>query len=96
MTKPEQALLAIQGLMNGVEWNSDTTTAIAEIMIAAGYPIRDLNEPNDDPELPAPSLRAYVGTNCSVCGASQFDSPSGITCSNGHGGADSIVQDFRS
>jgi hypothetical protein len=25
---------------------------------------------------------------CSVCSEPQFDSPGGITCSNGHGGAD--------
>lgn len=26
---------------------------------------------------------------CSVCGQPQYETPSGITCSNGHGGADS-------
>lgn len=29
-------------------------------------------------------------THCSICNAPQFDSSSGITCKNGHGGADSI------
>jgi len=27
---------------------------------------------------------------CSVCGEDQFDSPGGITCPNGHGGAPSL------
>lgn len=34
--------------------------------------------------------RASAGTHCSVCGLGQFHSPSGITCPNGHGGANSI------
>jgi len=32
----------------------------------------------------------YTGTRCAICGEDQFDTPSGITCKNGHGGADSI------
>lgn len=27
---------------------------------------------------------------CSVCNEPQFDTPSGVTCSNGHGGAPSV------
>lgn len=38
------AMLAIQELMDGTEWNSGTLDQIAEIMIAAGYRIRDLND----------------------------------------------------
>ena len=38
------ALLAIQELMDGVEWNSETADAIAKIMVEAGYRIRDLND----------------------------------------------------
>jgi hypothetical protein len=30
----------------------------------------------------------YIGTHCSVCGSSQFQTPSGVTCIHGHGGAD--------
>ena len=30
----------------------------------------------------------YTRTKCSVCKEPQFDTPSGITCKNGHGGAD--------
>ena len=29
-----------------------------------------------------------TGTKCSVCGEQQFTSPGGVTCKNGHGGAD--------
>jgi len=32
----------------------------------------------------------YTGTRCTICGEDQFDTPSGITCKNRHGGADSI------
>lgn len=31
---------------------------------------------------------AKAGTFCSKCGAEQFNSPSGLTCKNGHGGAE--------
>lgn len=30
------------------------------------------------------------GLNCSVCGAAQFESPSGTTCTNGHGGVHGV------
>lgn len=30
----------------------------------------------------------FTGEDCSVCGEPQFMSPSGVTCKNGHGGAD--------
>lgn len=30
---------------------------------------------------------------CADCGEPQFDTPSGVTCCNGHGGADSIEQE---
>jgi hypothetical protein len=39
-----EAILAIQELMDGVEWNGDTLEAIAEILINAGYKVRDLND----------------------------------------------------
>lgn len=35
------------------------------------------------------AMGAALGTICSICGAVQFDSPGGITCPNGHGGASS-------
>jgi hypothetical protein len=39
----------------------------------------------DDPRDATPT-----DLRCSTCGESQFDTPSGLTCANGHGGADSI------
>jgi len=27
---------------------------------------------------------------CSVCGGEQFETPGGLSCNNGHGGADSV------
>lgn len=32
----------------------------------------------------------YTGENCADCGQPQFHSPGGVTCSNGHGGADGV------
>lgn len=32
----------------------------------------------------------YIGTLCSVCRQRQFNTPFGVCCSNGHGGADGI------
>jgi hypothetical protein len=37
----EQALLAIQESMDGVEWTPDTLERIAEILEQAGYRVRD-------------------------------------------------------
>jgi hypothetical protein len=37
-------LLAIQELLDGVEWTSDTTAAIAELLDANGYRIQDTKE----------------------------------------------------
>lgn len=39
-----EALLEIQKLMNGTEWDSATTSAIAEILERAGYPLADIDE----------------------------------------------------
>lgn len=38
---------------------------------------------------PVAALEA-TGTYCSVCNLAQFDSPGGVTCPNGHGGAESL------
>lgn len=38
------AMLAIQECMDGVAWDSDTAEQIAQIMIDAGYRIRDCND----------------------------------------------------
>lgn len=40
--KAEEALLAIQELMSGVEWCGDTLEEIAKIMELAGYPLQDI------------------------------------------------------
>lgn len=32
--------------------------------------------------------RVFTGTDCVECGRPQFQTPSGVTCANGHGGAD--------
>jgi hypothetical protein len=37
-------LLAIQKLMDGVEWTPDTLDSIAELLNDNGYPLRDLEE----------------------------------------------------
>jgi regulator of RNase E activity RraB len=41
-------LLAIQRELDGVEWNSDTLERIAQMMVSAGYRIRDPRELEDD------------------------------------------------
>jgi len=38
------ALLAIQEILDGVEWSADTLPRIAEILESAGYRVRDLND----------------------------------------------------
>jgi len=43
MMTDHEAMLAIRDLMDGVEWNSDTLEAIAEVITEAGYQIRDMN-----------------------------------------------------
>ena len=37
-------LIAIQDLLDGVEWTPDTLAAIAVLMVKAGYRIRDLGD----------------------------------------------------
>jgi hypothetical protein len=52
--------------------------------------IIDATDPNQEtPNIAGPSLQKPITqTQCSVCGETQFNSPSGITCINGHGGLD--------
>ena len=61
------------------------------------HPVYDLDrreeiEPVIDGSLKVASSEdiKYTGTRCALCGEDQFDTRSGITCKNGHGGADSI------
>lgn len=35
--------------------------------------------------------REYTGDWCSLCKTPQFNSPAGVTCDNGHGGADPLI-----
>ena len=37
-----------------------------------------------------PVLTEKTGTNCAECGEPQYECPSGVTCINGHGGAEEI------
>ena len=37
--------------------------------------------------------KKWTGKNCSVCGEPQWETPSGVTCKNGHGGADPMGDD---
>lgn len=46
----KDALLEIQELLDGVEWNSDTCDAIAQVMDRAGYRIRDLDDRDLNPD----------------------------------------------
>ena len=39
-----EAMLAIQQLLDGVEWSADTVESIAAIMIRCGYRIRDMDD----------------------------------------------------
>lgn len=46
-------------------------------------------EPAAPARVEAPSL--LTGTWCAVCAEPQIDSPSGVTCRNGHGGAEGLA-----
>lgn len=45
---PQEALEKIQQLMSGVEWDSGTMSAVAEVMNEAGYSILDLQDDQPD------------------------------------------------
>ena len=59
------------------EWDSDTIDFVARTLIEAGYGPKEASEKR---------------RLCSVCGESQFDTSHGITCYNGHGGADTVYE----
>lgn len=44
----QDAMLAIQQEMDGVEWNTQTLDRIAAILIHAGYRVRDLDDVDFD------------------------------------------------
>lgn len=43
--------------------------------------------PDDEDE------KVYTGTTCGECGADQYETASGVTCENGHGGAPAAEDD---
>lgn len=47
--------------------------------------------PDDDPDPFETQARQYTGTLCSVCREKQFDTPHGVVCANGHGGAEPVL-----
>ena len=57
-------------------------------------PLRDEDERDKDPKAPVEQCgersENLTGLLCSVCKQPQFMTPSGATCSNGHGGADGV------
>jgi hypothetical protein len=55
----EDLLLAIQELLDGVEWTPDTLASIAQLMVNAGYRIRDL----DDVDREAAPMRVSGGAS---------------------------------
>ncbi len=60
------------------------------------HPVYDLDRRVEiEPSINAASSEniKYTGTHCAICGEDQFDTRSGITCKNGHGGADSLDDD---
>lgn len=46
-----QAMRAIHREMDGTEWNSNTTSVIADILNQAGYRLRDLSDVYGEPDL---------------------------------------------
>jgi len=52
------AMLAIQELMDGVEWNADTLKEIANVLELAGYRVRDLDDRDGDDDHCAALLKA--------------------------------------
>jgi hypothetical protein len=54
------------------------------------------NFQDNTPDKGAPDILSTptpAGTRCSMCGEEQYNTPSGVTCKNGHGGADPIDED---
>ncbi len=56
-----EAMLAIQELMDGVEWNSDTLDAIGAIMTKAGYRLRDLDDRDVEADAAARTAEMFAG-----------------------------------
>jgi len=65
----KNALDQIQALMNATEWDSDTTSEIARIVMATGRTIREPNEPDEDGK-PSP-ISAYLAEIGATGGAAK-------------------------
>lgn len=63
-------------------WSADTPSAAVE----GALRLRDLSVLPPVAESQE-NLPRETGTYCSVCAEEQFETPSGVTCVNGHGGA---------
>lgn len=83
--------------MHGV----DVPTVVRFWLIGTGW-MNNLKEPvagtvagwiGPLPYMNADPVRRNIGL-CSTCGKPQFDTPSGITCEAGHGGADTLEFDL--
>lgn len=48
-----EIVLEIQAMLDGVEWNSDTLSQVADLLIGNGYRVRDL----EDVDYPASSTQ---------------------------------------
>jgi hypothetical protein len=46
-----ELLVAIQGMLDGVEWTAETLSDIADLLNANGYRVRDCNEEVHEQEL---------------------------------------------
>ena len=69
---PQEALKKIQQIMSGVEWDSGTMSAVAEVMNDAGYPISDLQ---DDPDYQTLASDAGFFLRMTSSGKYQWVSP---------------------
>jgi hypothetical protein len=54
---------------------------------------KDTPNPASSTEPETTQVLSYTNTRCALCGEEQYETPSGITCKNGHGGAESIIDE---
>lgn len=79
----EQTMEEIERLMIVVKDQVRATTG--EVPPGSGQPVVDQEDERMKFQCP---VNRYTGGFCAVCGQKQFRSPSGVTCANGHGGAE--------
>jgi hypothetical protein len=51
----QEAILAIQKIMDGTEWNSGTADQIAEVLREAGYEVGDIDHDHAGDDEPGPT-----------------------------------------